>query len=166
MNFNSVFEELNKLYEENNAKETEPKLAEGEAEGKQETSQESTTAATEEGAKESLKEAADDEIEFAEDPVDGLPEEDHEEAPIEEEIPEEDVNTVEEFLKSFSEYDGKLKLEFKPIVIDDKEYQVTGLLSDDTEEGKLVVEVVVDMPEAEAATAEEEPVEDVPVDEE
>jgi hypothetical protein len=82
------------------------------------------------------------------------------EAADEEEIPEEDVNTVEEFLKSFGEYDGKLKLEFKPIVIDDKEYQVTGLLSDDTEEGKLVVEVVIDMSEEDEEAVEEEPVEE------
>lgn len=152
MNFNSVFEELNKLYENKPAEETKPEQVEGEVK----------EAPVEEGcAKEALNEAADDEIEFAEEPVDVIPEEETEEASA-----EEDVNTVEEFLKSFGEYDGKLKLEFKPIVIDDKEYQVIGLLSDDTEEGKLVVEVAIDMSEEEETTVEEEPVEDVTVDEE
>jgi hypothetical protein len=85
-----------------------------------------------------------------------------EEAPVEveseEEIPEEDVDTVEDFVKSFDEYDGELKLEFKPIMIDGKEYQVTGIMWDDAEEGKLVASVVIDMPE-EAPVEEEIPVE-------
>ena len=68
----------------------------------------------------------------------------------EEEIPEETIDTVEDFVKNFDEYDGKLKLEFKPIVIDGKEYPIKQLLWDDTlEEGKLVVEVIFDMPEEE-----------------
>lgn len=149
MNFNSVFEELNKLYE---SKEPAKKVVPEKDEAKEEPVDEGCS-------KEALNEAADEEIEFAEEPVDVIPEEETEEASAEEEIPEEDVNTVEEFLKSFGEYDSKLKLEFKPIVIDDKEYQVTGLLSDDTEEGKLVVEVVLDMPEEEEVV-EEEPVEE------
>jgi hypothetical protein len=207
MNFNSVFEELNKLYESNeskikldimyakdlaldmgngkkayssllkNAKEVElvnckratpeqlrkitstldelgikytydAKLCAGAEE-------------VEEGCnKKALKEAADDEIEFAEEPVDVIPEEETEEVPVEEEIPKEDVNTVEEFLKSFGEYDGKLKLEFKPIVIDDKEYQVTGIIWDDSEEGKLVAEVIFDMSDVEEDHVEEEPVDE------
>jgi hypothetical protein len=109
-------------------------------------------------AKEALNEAADEEIEFAEEPVDVIPEEETEEAPA-----EEDVNTVEEFLKSIGEYDGDLKLEFKPIVIDGKEYSVTNILWSDEEEGKLVAEFVVDMPEEEAV--EEEAVEEEPVEE-
>jgi hypothetical protein len=77
-----------------------------------------------------------------------------------EEIPEETTDTVEDFVKSFDEYDGKLKLEFKPIVIDGKEYPVTGILWDDSEEGKLVAEVIFDMPEEEPV-AEEIPEEEV-----
>jgi hypothetical protein len=112
-------------------------------------------------AKEALKEAADDEIEFAEEPVDVIPEE-GEESPAE----EEDVNTVEEFLMSIGEYDGDLKLEFKPIVIDGKEYSINNILWSDEEEGKLVAEFVIDMPEEYEAVVEEEPVEEEPVDEE
>ena len=145
MNFNSVFEELNKLYENKPAAEVKPEQVEGEV--KEEPVEEGC-------AKEALKEAADDEIEFAEEPVDVIPEEETEEAA------EEDVNTVEEFLKSFGEYDGKLKLEFKPIIIDGKEYQVTGIIWDDSEEGKLVAEVTFDMPEEGEEPVEEEPVEE------
>lgn len=69
----------------------------------------------------------------------------------EEEIPEETTDTVEDFVKSFDEYDGKLKLEFKPIIIDGKEYPVRKFLYDDTlEEGKLVLEVIFDTPEEES----------------
>lgn len=97
-----------------------------------------------------IKEAlGDDEIEFAEEPVDVIPEEETEEVAADEEILEEDVNTVEEFLKSLGEYDGDLKLEFKPIVIDGKEYSINNILWSDEEEGKLVAEFVIDMPEEE-----------------
>ena len=116
--------------------------------------------------KEALVEAADDEIEIVdEEPAEDVPVEETEEAPA-----EEDVNTVEEFLKSIGEYDGDLKLEFKPIVIDGKEYSINNILWSDEEEGKLVAEFIVDMPEEEPAVeeeqVEEEPVEDEPVDEE
>jgi hypothetical protein len=148
MNFNSVFEELNKLYENKHVEEAKPEQVEGEV--KEEPIEEGC-------AKEALNEAADDEIEFAEEPVDVIPEEETEEAPA-----EEDVNTVEEFLKSIGEYDGDLKLEFKPIVIDSKEYNVIGLSWDDSaEEGKLVAEVVFEAAEeAEEESAEDEAVEE------
>lgn len=107
--------------------------------------------------KKALTEEADDEIEFAEEPVDVLPEED---VDGKEDVPEEDINTVDEFLKSIGEYDGDLKLEFKPIVIDGKEYSITNILWSDEEEGKLVAELVIDMPE-EGEQAEEAPAEEV-----
>lgn len=137
MNFNSIFEELNKLYEEERVEK--PEQAEDEV--KEEPVEESC-------AKESLKEAADDEIEIVDD------EEIEVEEPIEpgegeEKIPEESVDTVKDFAKSLEEYDGKLKLEFKPIVVDGKEYPITGIMWDDTEEGKLVAEVIFNMPEEE-----------------
>jgi hypothetical protein len=157
MNFNSVFEELNKLYENKPVEEAKPEQVEGEVK----------EAPVDEGCdKKALNEAADDEeIEFAEEPVEVIPEEEIEEvAADEEEIPEEDVNTVEEFLKSIGEYDGDLKLEFKPIVIDGKEYSINNILWSDEEEGKLVAEFVIDMPEEDEAVVEEEPVEDEPVD--
>ncbi len=125
---------------------------------------------------ESLKEATDDEIEFAEEPVGIIPEEGEPEESGEE-IPEESIDTVEDFVKNFDEYDGKLKLEFKPIVIDGKEYPIKQLLWDDAiEEGKLVAEVIFDIPEeeevdeVEAADSEiefaEEPVETLPEEDE
>ena len=94
-----------------------------------------------------------------------------------EEIPEETIDTVEDFVKGFDEYDSKLKLEFKPIVIDGKEYPISNILWDDTlEEGKLVAEIIFNMPEeeevdeAEAADSEiefaEEPVETLPEEDE
>lgn len=152
MNFNSVFEELNKLYENKPVEETKPEQVEGEV--KEEPVEEGC-------AKEALKEAADDEIEFAEEPVDVIPEEETEEAAADEDVEKEEAPTVDAFVKSINEYDGDLALEFKPIIVEGKEYQVTGIIWDDSEEGKLVAEVMFDMPEVG-----EEPVEDEPVDEE
>jgi hypothetical protein len=98
-------------------------------------------------AKKALKEAAEEEAEIVDD-------ETVEES--EEEIPEETIDTVEDFVKNFDEYDGKLKLEFKPIVIDGKEYPIKQLLWDDTlEEGKLVAEIIFDMPEETEEVVEE-----------
>jgi hypothetical protein len=145
MNFNSVLEELDKLYEEKETKE--PEQAEGEV--KEEP--------VEEGCTKTLTEADEDEIEFAEEPVDVIPEEEEAEEVADEEIPEEDVATVKDFAKSLDEYDGKLKLEFKPIIIDGKEYSVTGIMWDDSEEGKLVAEVVFDAPEEDSVEDEGEP---------
>ena len=156
MNFNSVFEELNKLYENKPVEETKPEQVKGEV--KEDPVEEGCT-------KEALNEATDDEIEFAEEPVDVIPEEEPEEV-TDEEVSEEDVNTVEEFLKSIGEFDGGLKLEFKPIVIDGQEYSINNILWSDEEEGKLVAEFVIDKSEEDETVVEEEPVEEEPVDEE
>ena len=109
--------------------------------------------------------------------VQNMNEDEEAEETADEEIPEEDVDTVKDFAKSLDEYDGKLKLEFKPIVIDGKEYPVTGIMWDDSEEGKLVAEVVFDASEEDTVEDEgeaedseiefaEEPVEVLPEDEE
>ena len=189
MNFNSIFEELSKLYEEAPkaiAKETDQlcsvvfdgeqqlytgtrkecedwiKAKGGSTANRMSIKNSATvvmqeTCAEEGCEKEALKEAADDEIEIVDDemPVEEKPAEEA----TDEETPEEDVDTVKEFLDSVGEYDGDLKLEFKPIVIDGKEYKVVGLLWDDTiEEGKLVAEVEVEM--SEDVEVDEEPVEE------
>ena len=165
MNFNTILEELDKLYEEEKADKTEQAVDEIKKEPVEEDC-----------AKKALKEADEEEIEFAEEPVDVIPEEEEEaEETADEEIPEEDVDTVKDFAKSLDEYDGKLKLEFKPIVIDGKEYPVTGIMWDDSEEGKLVAEVILDMSEDDEPTEvtgdseiefAEEPVEVLPENEE
>ena len=58
-----------------------------------------------------------------------------------------DAYTVDELIAQLKDYDGELSLEFKPIVIEDKEYQVTALEFDDSEEGKIVVDINYNIPE-------------------
>lgn len=60
-----------------------------------------------------------------------------------------DAYTVDEMIAQLQDYDGKLDLEFKPIVIEDKEYEITALEFDDSEEGKLVVNINYNLPEVE-----------------
>lgn len=57
--------------------------------------------------------------------------------------------TVEDFIKNFEEFDKDLSLEFKPIVINDTEYEVSGFEFDDSEDGKLIVSVGYTLPENE-----------------
>jgi hypothetical protein len=111
----------------------------------------------------SLGEEVDDDVPFAPDPVDEeniLLEDTEEEAEIEEaEVEEEsedeeaeektDAYTVGDIIKEFKDYDDKLELEFKPIVIEDKEYEITALEFDDSEEGKIVVNINYNLPEVE-----------------
>ncbi len=168
MNFNSILEELDKLYEEKVTESSELKPGDristwNDDEGTvlnvegdrcevewddgsvSWINKKDALAPVKEGcAKKALKEAAadDEEVEIVD--------EESVEEPAEEEIPGEDAETVEDFLKSVGEYDSELKLEFKPIVIDGKEYTISNILWDDTlEEGKLVAEVIFDMPEEE-----------------
>ncbi len=112
----------------------------------------------------SLGEEVDEEVPFAPDPVDEdnllLEEAEEEEIEIEvaededvketEEVEEEtDAYTVGDMIKEFKDYDDKLELEFKPIVIEDKEYEITALEFDDSEEGKIVVNINYNLPEVE-----------------
>ena len=117
----------------------------------------------------SLGEEIDDDVPFAPDPVDEeniLLEDTEEEVEIEEaEVEEEpkdeeaeektDAYTVGDIIKEFKDYDDKLELEFKPIVIEDKEYEITALEFDDSEEGKIVVNINYNLPEVEETEEED-----------
>ncbi len=56
--------------------------------------------------------------------------------------------TVGDFIKEVGDYDAELSFEWKPIVIDDKEYTITGIAYDDSEEGKITAEVIYKPAEA------------------
>jgi hypothetical protein len=88
--------------------------------------------ATEETPNEEVEDAADDEE------IEEVSEEDFEKL---------DVNTVGDLIAVLQEYPEDLSLEFKPIVVEDQELQVNALDWDDSEEGKLVVEVNYNLPE-------------------
>lgn len=117
----------------------------------------------------SLGEEVDDDVPFAPDPVDEeniLLEDTEEEVEIEEaEVEEEpedeeaeektDAYTVGDIIKEFKDYDDKLELEFKPIVIEDKEYEITALEFDGSEEGKIVVNINYNLPEVEETEEED-----------
>ena len=128
-----------------------------------------------------LNEEVDDDVPFAPDPVDEdnilLEDSDEEEVEIEvaddeeveepvkeeqaddaetkDEVKETDAYTVGDIIKEFKEYDKKLEVEFKPIVIDDKEYEITALDFDDSEEGKVVVNINYNLPEVEETEEED-----------
>ena len=114
---------------------------------------------------EGLLEAAEDEV-VEEQPVEEVP---AEEAPIEEpveapvdEVPAEEVVntalTVGDFVGELQAYDTSLSLEWKPIVIDDKEYPIEAVTFDDSEEGKIIANVSYVLPEEENAINDEEAV--------
>ena len=71
-----------------------------------------------------------------------------EEAPI---VEDDDTEafTVGGFINELKDFDDGLSLEWKPIVIDDKEYGITGLEFDDSEDGKIVVSLNYNLPEVE-----------------
>lgn len=73
-----------------------------------------------------------------------------------EEVPEEEIEpeveegyTVKALIDNLKDYDNDLNVEFKPIVIEDKEYPITHLEFDDSEEGKVVVSIGYNLPETE-----------------
>ena len=95
------------------------------------------------------------------------------EVPVEEETPVED--TVEEapealtvgtFADELKDYDKELPLEWKPIVIDGKEYPIEAVTFDDSEEGKILAEVSYALPEEEIAINDEEAVAEEPAEKE
>ena len=95
------------------------------------------------------------------------------EVPVEEETPVED--TVEEapeaptigtFADELKDYDKELPLEWKPIVIDGKEYPIEAVAFDDSEEGKILAEVSYALPEEEIAINDEEVVAEEPAEKE
>lgn len=83
----------------------------------------------------------------------------------------EHAETVKDFLAKFDDYDKDMPIEFKPILIDGNEYSINEFALDDSEEGKLVVELGYDSEmndniEDEAKDEVEEPVADENVPEE
>ena len=93
-----------------------------------------------------------------------IPEEKDDEVETEEEI---EVTTVKTFIDMLGDYEEDLEVEFKPIVIGEKEYEVTGMEFDD-EEGKVVVSIGYNLPEEveEEDNKEEAEVEETAADEE
>ena len=95
------------------------------------------------------------------------------EAPVEEENPvEEPVEeapealTVGAFTDELKDYDKELSLEWKPIVIDEKEYPITGIMFDNSEEGKIIAEVSYVLPSEDEAIKDEEAVAEEPAEKE
>lgn len=95
------------------------------------------------------------------------------EVPAEEETPVED--TIEEapealtigaFADELKDYDKELPLEWKPIVIDGKEYPIEAVAFDDSEDGKILAEVSYALPEEELAINDEEAVAEEPAEKE
>ena len=74
-------------------------------------------------------------------------EDDEDEDSAEEDAEVTDAYTVDALIAQLKDYDGDLSLEFKPIVIEDKEYTVTSLEFDDSEDGKIVVDINYNIPE-------------------
>ena len=98
--------------------------------------------AAEEAEDEEVKETPAEEAEEApEEPE--KPEEAEKEA-AEEESNESETPTIKDFVGQFSEFDENLQIEFKPISIEGKEYVVNEFSLDDSEEGKLVIEIGYD----------------------
>ena len=85
-----------------------------------------------------------------------------EEQPIEEPKAEEEVApealTVGAFIDELKDYDKELPLEWKPIVIDEKEYQINAIAFDNSEDGKIVAEVSYVVPELGEPTINDEEV--------
>ena len=109
---------------------------------------------------EPVEEVEEDQVETEEE----IPEEKEDEVETEEEI---EVNTVKTFIDMLGDYEEGLEVEFKPIVIGEKEYEVTGMEFDD-EEGKVVVSIGYNLPEEveEEDNKEEAEVEETAADEE
>ena len=108
------------------------------------------------------------------------PAEETEEAPaeevevsVEEEKPVEDTTeeahealTIGAFADELKDYDKELPLEWKPIVIDGKEYPIEAVAFDDSEEGKILAEVSYALPKEEIAINDEEAVAEEPAEKE
>jgi hypothetical protein len=73
----------------------------------------------------------------------------------EEEVEENNGYTVKALIKSLEDYEDDLNIEFKPIVIDEKEYEITSLEFDDSEDGKVVVSIGYNLPEVEETEEED-----------
>ena len=96
-----------------------------------------------------LLEKVDEEEEPAEEVEEDSEEEIEEPAEEEETEEAEGAYTVGDMISQLKDYEKKLDLEFKPIVIEDKEYEITALEFDASEEGKVVVNINYNIPEME-----------------
>lgn len=76
-----------------------------------------------------------------------------------------EAETVADIIKSLEDYEGDLVVEFKPLVIEDKEYVVTGLAWDKDADDKVTAEIIIDVPAVEETITDED-TEDVDSDEE
>ena len=95
------------------------------------------------------------------------------EVPVEGETPVEDTAeeapealTVGAFADELKDYDKELPLEWKPIVIDGKEYPIEAVAFDDSEDGKILAEVSYALPEEEVTINDEEAVAEEPAEKE
>ena len=95
------------------------------------------------------------------------------EVPVEGETPVEDTaeeapeaHTVGAFADELKDYDKELPLEWKPIVIDGKEYPIEAVAFDDSEDGKILAEVSYALPEEEVTINDEEAVAEEPAEKE
>ena len=95
------------------------------------------------------------------------------EVPVEGETPVEDTAeeapealTIGAFADELKDYDKELPLEWKPIVIDGKEYPIEAVAFDDSEDGKILAEVSYALPEEEIAINDEEAVAEEPAEKE
>lgn len=95
------------------------------------------------------------------------------EVPVEEETPVEDTAeeapealTIGAFADELKDYDKELPLEWKPIVIDGKEYPIEAVAFDDSEDGKILAEVSYTLPKEEIAINDEEAVAEEPAEKE
>lgn len=107
--------------------------------------------------KEDIEEDDVNDEEVVEEPIEEVEETDvvEEESTKDSEDEFEAAYTVEDMISQLQEYDGKLNLEFKPIVIEDKEYEITNLEFDESEEGKIVVNIGYNLPEVEETEEED-----------
>lgn len=64
-----------------------------------------------------------------------------------EDLEEVDPTTIAGMVALLQEYPEDLNLEFKPLVIEGKEYEITDLDFDDSEEGKVVININYNLPE-------------------
>ena len=90
-----------------------------------------------------------------------------EEKPVEDTIEEApEALTIGAFADELKDYDKELPLEWKPIVIDGKEYPIEAVAFDDSEDGKILAEVSYALPEEEVAINDEEAVAEEPAEKE
>lgn len=92
--------------------------------------------------------ASEETEEVSEDPEE-VPEEEEEEIEevSDEDLEEVDPTTIAGMVALLQEYPEDLNLEFNPIVIEGKEYEITDLDFDDSEEGKVVININYNLPE-------------------